>query len=301
MLRVADGWVYDRRLAYEPARSQVIRILASLTAGIFFVAAALIVTGWGRMGASMSHRAAASSAHTASTPPGPPMPMIGGNWKLDFDDEFNGTALNPAVWNNGWFATGPGLSKHLNSDERDCYDSNNVSESGGALNLTVMPTPCTIDGVTYPYRASHVDTYKKMQFTYGFFEARVYLPPANGLIANWPAFWAAGYNWPDDGEMDMLEVLSGQACSLFISKKTSNQRGDCTAVDFSGWHTYGADWEPGSVTYYRDGKQFLQVTTGITSAPMYLILNNSVGLLGKGVAAAPETVKVDYVRVWSKA
>ena len=67
--------------------------------------------------------------------------------------------------------------------------------------------------------------------------------------------------------------------------------------DFTGWHTYAADWQPGVVTYYYDGTEVGQITTGITSSPMYLILNDAVGGAG-GQVVTPSTMQVDYVRVW---
>ena len=60
-----------------------------------------------------------------------------------------------------------------------------------------------------------------------------------------------------------------------------------------GWHTFAADWEPGIVTYYYDGVDIGSVTSGITSAPMFLILDYAAGTL----AQAPDTMKVDYLRV----
>jgi hypothetical protein len=65
----------------------------------------------------------------------------------------------------------------------------------------------------------------------------------------------------------------------------------------SGWHTYAADWEPGVVTWYYDGKQVWQYTTGIVSNPMFLILNLA---LNANPSAVPASLRVDYVRVWQK-
>ncbi|MCU1490376.1 MAG: hypothetical protein JWM85_1781, partial [Acidimicrobiaceae bacterium] len=64
------------------------------------------------------------------------------------------------------------------------------------------------------------------------------------------------------------------------------------------WHTYGADWEPGSVTYYYDGAPVGRVTSGITSSPMYLILNLAIDNQFGGRKLAPADMLVDYVRVW---
>jgi beta-glucanase (GH16 family) len=221
---------------------------------------------------------------------------VGGKWSLRFDDEFNGAALDRSKWSTGWLA--PGVTPPVNSDEQECYDPRRVSQSGGQLRLTVVSSPCTVDGKTYAYRSGMINTDGKAEFTYGFFEARIYLPGAGGTIVNWPAWWTDGQNWPADGEMDILEGLDGQACWHFHSD--AGGPGGCADVTFVGWHTYAADWEPGSVTYYYDGVEVGRVVKGITAHPMFLILNDAVNARGQGQTAAPSTMEVDYVRVWSK-
>jgi beta-glucanase (GH16 family) len=93
--------------------------------------------------------------------------------------------------------------------------------------------------------------------------------------------------------MDVLEGLGGSACWHFHDP--SGGPGGCASGGYGGaWHTYGADWEPGVVTYYYDGVRVGQISTGITSAPMYLILGMGLG----SSPVAPATEEVDYVRVW---
>ena len=46
------------------------------------------------------------------------------------------------------------------------------------------------------------------------------------------------------------------------------------------------------------GLQVGQVTTGITGAPMYLVLNNSIDPTWGGPTLVPADLQVDYVRVW---
>ena len=46
-------------------------------------------------------------------------------------------------------------------------------------------------------------------------------------------------------------------------------RGNCVTGTFdNGWHTFGADWEPRSITYYYDGRVVRRIRSGITHAPM---------------------------------
>jgi beta-glucanase (GH16 family) len=212
-----------------------------------------------------------------------------------FGDEFNGTSLDTSKWNPNWLGCATCTTPPVNSSEQDAYAPSQVSVGGGSLHLNMVQQSTTVGGKTYPYRSGLVESNGKAQFTYGAFEARIYLPASGTGVANWPAFWTDGQSWPTDGEMDVMEGLEGDACYHFHSP--SGGPGGCASGNYSGWHTYGADWEPGSVTYYYDGKEVGQITTGITSAPQYLILNNGLNS-SDATPVAPSDMQVDYVRVW---
>jgi glycosyl hydrolase family 16 len=246
-------------------------------------------TGTGGSGSTGTGGATGASSTT-------PLPNgIAGNWSMIFDDEFNNTSLNSSDWNTGWFGTG--VTGPVNSAETDCYSPNQVSETGGSLNIAASQQSSTCNGTTEPYTTGLVNTNGKFQFTYGAFEARIWMPGTGGnTIDDWPAFWADGQSWPTDGEIDVVEGLSGSPCYHF--HYTGGGPGGCTTLTGAGggWHTYAADWEPGSITFYYDGVEVGQQTTGVTSAPMYLILN--LGVSNGGPTLAPASMKVDYVRVW---
>jgi beta-glucanase (GH16 family) len=251
---------------------------------------------------------ATSGSSTPTATPTPTQPAassagaplgIPGTWRQVFGDEFSGTTLDSTKWNPNWLGCPTCITKPVNSAELGAYAPSQVSVSGGSLHLTAIQQQTTANnGQTYAYRSGLVESNGKAEFTYGAFEARIYSPAAPGTtqIANWPAFWTDGQNWPTDGEMDVMEGLSGKACYHFHSP--AGGPGGCASGDFTGWHTYGAEWKPGSVTYYYDGKQVGQITTGITSAPMYLILNNGVSDQHGGPRLTPADMMVDYVRVW---
>ena len=223
--------------------------------------------------------APAPTAPTAPPPAsGAPAPDGGsaGPWHLVFDDEFNGSSLDSSRWTPYWFSEG-------STSNQTTMVSSNVAVSGGALQLSLRgPT------------GGLVSSNGKFSFIYGYVEARIDLP-GTGSIGNWPAFWTDGQNWPVDGEMDVMEGLGGAACWHFHD--SSGGPGGCAAGSFTGWHTYGADWEPGRVSYYYDGQLVGQISSGITAEPMYLILENSGGAWG-GSRLDPATLQVDYVRVW---
>ncbi|MFG2818182.1 family 16 glycosylhydrolase [Kitasatospora sp. NPDC048365] len=244
----------------------------------------------------------ASPTGTAS-PTASPSPSTGsaaaplgipGSWRQVFADEFNDSTLDATKWNPNWFGCATCITPPVNGAESAAYAPSQVSESGGSLHLTAAQKPATVNGKTYQYTSGLVNTNGKAQFTYGAFESRIYLPAAGPDVANWPAFWTDGQNWPADGELDVMEGLSGQACYHFHSP--SGGPGGCASGNYTGWHTFGAEWAPGSVTYYYDGVKVGQITSGITSSPMYVILNNAV--YASGPTATPADMQVDYVRVW---
>lgn len=247
------------------------------------------------MALTVGQRSQITKAKADTTNPQPVGQTAG--WNTIFSDEFNLATLDGTKWTPGWFGTG--ITGPVNSAETACYDSAQVGQPGdGNLHLHLIAQQNICSGSTRPYTGSLVSSNGKFQYTYGYVEFRAFLPAASaGVMANWPAVWSDGQSWPTDGENDTMEGLSGKACYHFPT--APGNPGGCAAGDFTGWHTFGSDWEPGSVTYYYDGVQVGQITTGITSSPQYLILDNSQGTYG-GPTAVPSDMLVDYVRVWQK-
>jgi hypothetical protein len=245
---------------------------------------------------STSSTSTSSSSPAPASPPPAPVPIGDpGSWTLEFDDEFSGSSLDTSKWSTGWF--GSGITGPLGSGALECFDPAQVSVAAGELDVTMTANPEYCGGQTRPYASGIVTTNGKFDFTYGFTEVRAWVPGTGGVIADWPDIWTDGQSWPTDGEDDIMEGLQGHACWHF-HYTTGNAPGSCSSGAFTGgWHTFGADWEPGIVTYYYDGTEVGTITDGITGAPMYLLI--SLGADNTyGGPVGPATLRVDYVRVW---
>jgi beta-glucanase (GH16 family) len=232
---------------------------------------------------------------SGSAPAGVP-----GRWALVLNSQFNGSGL-PSDWQTGWFAAG--VTVPVNSSELACYSPANVSFPGdGSMHLNVTAAASRCGGVTRPYTGAMVTTNPAdgragsgFQYTYGVLQARVYIPADGAQIADWPAVWTDGQSWPADGEDDLMEGLDGAACFHFHDSQ--GHPGNCVHRLTSGWHTFASYWRPGVVTYYYDGARVGEIATGITAAPMYIAIENTVSPSGGDVTAA-DSMRVQYVRVW---
>jgi beta-glucanase (GH16 family) len=245
--------------------------------------------------ATAGSQTSAATATAGSRTPEPTWAPDAG-YRLIFDDEFNGTKLG-SDWTPGWLGTG--ITGPVNSMENAAYSSANVSEKGGTLNLTLARSPVTSGRGTFPYTGALVTTRGHFTFTYGYVEWRAYLPKsAGGLVADWPALWADGTGtWPSTGEMDVMEGLDGNAVGHFISTSGTDRVGPTGPM--YGWHTFGAAWQEGMVTYYYDGQQVGAITKDITGDPMFLVMDNTISGTSPSASSFPAVMRLDWVRVWS--
>ena len=118
--------------------------------------------------------------------------------------------------NPGWY--GSGITGPVNPSEAQCYDPAQVAVAHGQLDLQLVSRTvrCSTGSgqITRPYVSGIVTSNGKFAFTHGYIEARVWMP-GTGSIADWPAVWAVGHNWPAGGELDVVEGLGGHACWHF--------------------------------------------------------------------------------------
>jgi beta-glucanase (GH16 family) len=225
-----------------------------------------------------------------------------------FDDEFSGSSLETTRW---VAMNRPGDSSN---SELQYYLPSNVALSNGLLNITSKVGSQS----GYNYTSGMVQ-WKSFNFTYGTVEVRAKMAGGKGT---WPAIWFLGYNcqqtnvnsadnippcnWsaPGSDEIDFVEILGSDHTHVNQQIHSGSNNGGCSASvsDVSqNWHIYTLIWAPGSLTWKIDGVTTCQVTSGVPSTPMFLLINTAMGGAGGSVdtSTLPQMMSVDYVRVTS--
>ena len=124
---------------------------------------------------------------------------------------------------------------------------------------------------------------------YGYFEARMQMPPGPGT---WPAFWLAALKPASqkDGnvEIDIVEYY-GQFTAAYrntvhVWRNGKDTLGEGHEVKVSDgalvddWHNYGVDISPKKIVFFFDGKEVWQTPTPPElDSPMYPIVNLALG------------------------
>ncbi|MBQ7882329.1 MAG: carbohydrate binding domain-containing protein [Treponema sp.] len=243
-------------------------------------------------------------------------------YKLVWQEEFNGKTLNRNDWNvelhdPGW----------VNAEWQEYVDSEkNIFLKDGKL--VIKPIKTVKNGKT-TYTSGRINTQNKHTFKYGRFEARLRVPEGKGYL---PAFWLMPNDehlygqWPRCGEIDIMEVHGSETGTLHGTihygnpHKQSQGKHLINEGSFSeDFHTFAVEWEPGIIKWYVDDElyhtenQWYSITEGVGEItypapfdqPFYIILNLAVG--GSWVGYPDETTdfenatfEVDYVRVYQK-
>jgi len=162
---------------------------------------------------------------SSSSPMPPPDPNV---WQLVWADEFDvDGAVNPSNWGfEHGFVRGKELQWYDNSI------SNAACEHGSLVITARREHPA--EHPVANYTSASLTSQGKQQWTYGYFEMRGRIDIRAGAF---PAWWGDGnfedasgkqVNWPESGEIDMMEYFQGLVRTNFIS--TTKGRGMATTL-----------------------------------------------------------------------
>jgi beta-glucanase (GH16 family) len=228
-----------------------------------------------------------TTARAADLPDGPH-----GRWQLVFSDHFTGSTLDTANWSICYYF---GCTDRGNN-ELEWYEASQVTVHDNTVSLTVVPEQ--INGRQYV--SGMLSSYGKFSYLYGYAQIVAKLPVGQGL---WSSFWfePANGTWPP--EVDILENWAqSHSVSFYVhfgAANTYDTSNFYVPTASSAFHTYGVDWEPGSIAWYVDGFLVTRLAVSIAQ-PEYLIADLAVNgkLPPNSAVRFPQSLVIRSIKVW---
>jgi len=231
------------------------------------------------------------------------------NTQLPWDGDFNGVRYEYRTSNGeDQFYVNP-YSDDIEHTETIALRHNPFKFNGSTLSIQAIKNPLktstsnrTYGGLEEMYSQQEflsgvIASDEKFSQKYGYFEARLKIPGHTGAF---PAFWLLHERkFAEDTqrtEIDVMENLGHSPEYIYNSfhyfKNVSDSySGDgnflkptpsgqvFTGIDYSEeFHTYAVKWDPSRITWFIDGQQVSELSSGeINYEELYVILNLAIG------------------------
>ena len=232
-------------------------------------------------------------------------------WTLVWADEFNDNGPpNPANWT---FERGL-----VRNHEAQSYQPENATCRNGHLVIEARREHVQ----NAEYTSASLMTKGLRQWEYGRFVLRARIDTREGL---WPAWWTLGAagEWPDGGEVDMLEYYRGMLLAnvgwgsgtrwVATWDSVRTPLADLGPHWADGFHVWRMDWDPDRIRLFVDDRLLNETLLADTidrsrhtdpfHQPHYILLNLAVGGDNGGDPSQtvfPARFEIDYVRVYQR-
>lgn len=220
------------------------------------------------------------------------------DYKLVWADEFSGIELDTTKWS--YRGLGP---------RRDAVNVKSTVSLDGAGHLILTTKKAGND-----YHTAMIGTQGKFEAKFGYFECRVQMQKE---VGHWSAFWLQSHTIQKVGnpnlngaEIDIYEYHNRESDIVQInihwdgygdSHKHKGTKYYCKNFG-KGFHTIALEWTPEEYIFYIDNIEAWRTDQAVSHVKQYIILSLEVGEWGGDIRQAklPDSLKVDYVRVYQK-
>jgi beta-glucanase (GH16 family) len=239
-----------------------------------------------------------------------------GKWKLVWNDDFSGPALDRTKWSVTTRSTS------LQEQVQACIPEN-ISVKDGCLIIASKKEDWFGQDYMHPHRtitrhytSGEVTTKNKAVWTYGRFEIRAKLPAGQG-VSPFMLLLPNDNTWPP--EIDIMVNFGQRPREIYFNnfwgKDAQDQHldssGPVSGQDYSAdFHNYAVEWEPHKIQWYIDDILLYQTNRNIPNKPLLLVMGTGIGgilagnpynpnFVGKP-STFPQYLMIDRIRIYQR-
>lgn len=230
-------------------------------------------------------------------------------YKLAYTENFDGKKLNSKLWQR----IGPG---HPDWCRNMSYRADLVTQKNGIVSIRGIKNDGKDPSDTRAVLTGGIMTRDLFAMKYGKVEFRMKLE--DHQKGAWPAVWMMPQNqplgWPNDGEIDIVERLNGDAFTYQTVHFGNGSAADLThggrgTIKNGDWNVYALEWTPNEIVWLINGKETFRHVRGANddslkypwTTPFYLMIDMQLGgrwVGGVNEATLPVTMHVDWVKFY---
>ncbi|MFM7182569.1 MAG: family 16 glycosylhydrolase [Verrucomicrobiales bacterium] len=252
------------------------------------------------LGLFLSTAGFSPAAEPVASPPEAIPAELREDYKLVWQDEFNGTTLDPKKWR----VRGEGVNRKLG-----VVSGKTISLDGkGNCVISVLKGP---DGKNL---IGQIATQGLFDPTYGYFECRAKMNRSIGPhVAFWlqsPTLGKTGDPAVDGSEVDIFEFHRRAPDTVHhcvhwdgYGEKHKMHGNQAIRPNIGeGFHTFGLLWTPKEYVFYVNGKETWRTDKAVSRRSLFIILSTELSGWGGDIAKGklPDQVVFDYVRVYQQ-
>lgn len=240
-------------------------------------------------------------------------PSTKNNWKLEWEEDFNGDTLDTSVWN--YMGRQKGGSWKYHSKNPECY-----TIKDGILTLRGIQNTRQ-DQDTAEFITGGIYTKNKKSFPPGKFEIKAkFNSVSGGTVALWLMPFNTENGWPTDGEIDIMEhgqnheyITHTQHTSYTKKNPQSNPiRYTKVNINIDTFNVYGVEVLEDRIDYfvnYQKTFSYPKVDSLVNDQQYpfyknwYILLNTNLGATPSipiDITKLPIELEIDWIKYYRK-
>lgn len=154
-----------------------------------------------------------------------------------------------------------------------------------------------------PIKSGELTTFKAINQKYGWFECRMKV--CLGGISFWNAFllYNKATGWLPEIDIAEFEQTDSKGFSLTVHPEGTSKKSPHGSfnlnIDLSKeFHIYALNWTEKKLEFYFDNVLIFETTDYVPKVPLYVLVGNAIKRGQKVMTLPPQTLEIDYVRIY---